>query len=128
LPGGGSSARFHGDGMFKGPSITKGTFRGEAGGDLVTEDIAEFGADGQFVVVKFGGLHWGWGGCRRGGSCRSIGDRGQEFFDVAQEAYIISKAGPALYIGIPINTIYRYISVSGPKHPIFPYMTTASIG
>jgi hypothetical protein len=57
LPGGGDSARFHGDGVCKGPPITKGTCRGEARGDLVTEDISEFGADGLFVVVKLRGLH-----------------------------------------------------------------------
>jgi hypothetical protein len=75
-------------------SSTKGSFGGGAGGDIVTEDIAEFGVDGQFMMVKFGGWHGGWGSCRSCGSCRSVNGRSQEFIDVAQEAHIIRVATP----------------------------------
>jgi hypothetical protein len=50
--------------MFKGMSITKRTFSRKAGGNIVSEDIAELGADGHFVRVEFRGLRGGWGSCR----------------------------------------------------------------
>jgi hypothetical protein len=64
------------------------------GGNIVTEDIAEFGVDGQFMVVKVGGFHGGWSSCRSCGSCRSVSRRCQELFDVAQEANIVRVATP----------------------------------